>query len=328
MRASLRTLRPYAVVSAALAAVVVLTQLALVARAGVGWVVTDGRVGDELFGEACLVHLGPGELAPAGAERAAEELLAEARERWPALEPALVPRDGGRALRVFPRRGEDPPLRELTAAAARRGLDPGVLSLGPRFLETLDALARGEAALGPVELGWVLLPTPLAFALVALVARRRRAPRPEPRLGPRAAVAAGIAASLLLLWLAALLADVLDELGLQVREQPMVEALIASGGAARALFAFMAIVLAPLGEELFFRSFAFEYLRRERGLLAAHVVSGVLFAAIHLNPAGIPLYLLFAAVLGECWRRSGTLIVPAVAHAVLNAAAVAAHLAG
>jgi membrane protease YdiL (CAAX protease family) len=81
----------------------------------------------------------------------------------------------------------------------------------------------------------------------------------------------------------------------------------------------LAIVIAPLAEEFFFRGFLYGVLKRYAGGLPALVFTGVAFAVIHLHlPSILPLFLL-ACVLTLAYELSGSLLVPMAMHALFNA---------
>jgi membrane protease YdiL (CAAX protease family) len=81
----------------------------------------------------------------------------------------------------------------------------------------------------------------------------------------------------------------------------------------------LAIVIAPLAEEFFFRGFLYGVLKRYAGALPALLFTGVAFALIHLHvPSLLPLFLL-ACVLTLAYELSGSLLVPMAMHALFNA---------
>jgi membrane protease YdiL (CAAX protease family) len=81
----------------------------------------------------------------------------------------------------------------------------------------------------------------------------------------------------------------------------------------------LAVVIAPLAEEFFFRGFLYGVLKRYAGALPALVFTGVAFAVIHLHvPSLLPLFLL-ACVLTLAYELSGSLLVPMAMHALFNA---------
>jgi membrane protease YdiL (CAAX protease family) len=81
----------------------------------------------------------------------------------------------------------------------------------------------------------------------------------------------------------------------------------------------LAVVIAPLAEEFFFRGFLYGVLKRYAGPLPALVFTGVVFAVIHLHvPSLLPLFIL-ACVLTLAYEWSGSLLVPMTMHALFNA---------
>lgn len=84
-----------------------------------------------------------------------------------------------------------------------------------------------------------------------------------------------------------------------------------------------AILLAPLIEELVFRSLLFQSIRRKLGLWAAMVIQALVFAYIHLEVVGSPPAVVglvaLALWLAGSFHRTGSLVVPVVAHATYNA---------
>jgi membrane protease YdiL (CAAX protease family) len=100
---------------------------------------------------------------------------------------------------------------------------------------------------------------------------------------------------------------------------------VTEGGLTMWLAIAAAVVMAPLVEEVVFRGVFFQGLKRRIGLWPGALVSGALFAAIHVEVQQ-PLYtsgLLFLGVLfGWVMHRFGSLVVPLVAHATFNAVSV------
>lgn len=86
-----------------------------------------------------------------------------------------------------------------------------------------------------------------------------------------------------------------------------------------------AFVLAPIGEELFFRGILFRSLRDRHGFWAGGVGSAFAFGLIHFipgNPADAALLMIamFFTGLGLCYiyERRGTLVAPIAAHITFN----------
>jgi len=83
----------------------------------------------------------------------------------------------------------------------------------------------------------------------------------------------------------------------------------------------VAVAVAAIAEEAFFRRFMYGWLERRRGALIAIAVPALLFALIHLPIYGVvvlPLDLAAGALLG--WQRwaTGTWTAPAVTHLAAN----------
>nr|MBA3534562.1 CPBP family intramembrane metalloprotease [Ardenticatenales bacterium] len=65
-------------------------------------------------------------------------------------------------------------------------------------------------------------------------------------------------------------------------------------------------VLAPLVEEILFRGFLFGGLTRFTGPIQAALISGTLFAAIHLQPLAFPALFVLGVVLALLYHRTGS----------------------
>jgi membrane protease YdiL (CAAX protease family) len=81
----------------------------------------------------------------------------------------------------------------------------------------------------------------------------------------------------------------------------------------------LAVVIAPVAEELAFRGYLYGVIKRFFGAVPALVLSGILFALIHLNlPSFFPL-LVLGWVFALAYELSGSLLVPMTMHALFNA---------
>lgn len=87
----------------------------------------------------------------------------------------------------------------------------------------------------------------------------------------------------------------------------------------RIWFAFAAIVLAPVVEEVFFRGILYPYLKQRTRQSFALIVTSVLFAAIHFNVMIFIPLVFFGIVLALLYERTDSLITPIATHAVFNA---------
>jgi uncharacterized protein len=106
---------------------------------------------------------------------------------------------------------------------------------------------------------------------------------------------------------------------------------VTAGGVTTVLAVIAAVLMAPLIEEVVFRGVLFQGLKRRFGLWPAALISGLLFAIVHVEVQQ-PIYslaLLFLGVfLGWTMHRFGTLLVPLVAHATFNAISVGLTIVG
>ncbi len=91
----------------------------------------------------------------------------------------------------------------------------------------------------------------------------------------------------------------------------------------RLVFIFVAVVLAPVSEELLFRGIVLPALGRIWGMGAAIALSSALFALIHLHaPSLVPLFVLSIG-LSLAYVYSKSLLVPISMHMVFNAVSLA-----
>ncbi len=91
--------------------------------------------------------------------------------------------------------------------------------------------------------------------------------------------------------------------------------------------AVLAVIVAPVVEEVLFRGCVYPALRAIHGWRPALLVSAVLFGLVHAVPAVILPMVLFGLALGWLAERTGSLLAPIVAHAAFNGLTVATLLA-
>lgn len=104
------------------------------------------------------------------------------------------------------------------------------------------------------------------------------------------------------------------------KPQAMVEFFMQNSGIAPKLVVVaMAVVLAPLCEEILFRGYFYAVLKRFGGIWAATIVSALLFSAIHVDLAPMPALFLFGIFLVWIYEKSGSLKSPIFMHATFNA---------
>ena len=107
-----------------------------------------------------------------------------------------------------------------------------------------------------------------------------------------------------------------------VQQQLLQDAL--SGGTALLLVIVIAVVVAPITEEVIFRGVLFRSLADRFGAATGVVASATIFAVIHIEvlrsqPVALVGLFVIGAVLAEAYRRTGNLFVPMLGHAVFNA---------
>jgi uncharacterized protein len=114
-------------------------------------------------------------------------------------------------------------------------------------------------------------------------------------------------------------AKLLSHLNVTPEVQPAVEAMKNSAALLdRIVLGAVAIVLAPLGEEVLFRGILFPTIKRYGFPRIALWGTSLLFAAIHLNLLTfVPLFL-FAMLLALLYQHTGNLLAPITAHAMFN----------
>lgn len=102
-------------------------------------------------------------------------------------------------------------------------------------------------------------------------------------------------------------------------QQEMIEFLSSLQGAIPLLATALTVVLAaPFFEELLFRGTLLPFLARRWGWAPAILASGLLFGAIHLQPAGLPTLGTLGVVLGAAFRKGGGLGSAILVHALWN----------
>ena len=281
-----------------------------------------GLAGSEL-GEALGLPGGSTELEIDAERPVLEAIAAELEPRFGPVEVLDDPRGlrlpGGRAFEGI--------------AAARDAADERSLRIARFTLESplaslSSALTSGDPARTLRVLAILALPLPLVLAGLGGLQRRRLLRDRESPADAGNPWLIGLGMGLLALGLTLALDLALRDLGLEPREQPILVELIEQGGAAWIGLFLFAVVLAPLGEELFFRGYVFERLQGSTPDWLAFGLSAALFAGAHFNPSAIPIYLMLGLVLAWTLRSAGTVIAPIVAHAVYNGTALLVAILG
>jgi hypothetical protein len=105
-----------------------------------------------------------------------------------------------------------------------------------------------------------------------------------------------------------------------VREHALLRMLRELSAPWKALALFSGIVLAPVGEELFFRGLFQSVLRQATGRpWVAIVLTSVAFAWVHFSsPQNVPAIFALSVALGYNYERCGRLYPPILMHALFN----------
>lgn len=223
--------------------------------------------------------------------------------------------------------------RELQALARERGHEPGSFSMGTNLARVMGTRLLSDPA-AAVEALAALLPLALfcsagVLLLFGALLRRRLPPATaaaaagqNPLSAPRkAALGAGL--GLLLALVIQGLGLLAAQLGAPITEQPWLLEAFAAGGSRWWPVLAVVVFLAPLGEEVFFRGYLLPALAEPWGRSGAVLLSSAAFAAIHGHAAALPAYFVYGVGLALAARRTGSLMVPIVAHSVVNSLAVA-----
>lgn len=100
-----------------------------------------------------------------------------------------------------------------------------------------------------------------------------------------------------------------------------------TGGLATALAILLAVVIAPVTEEIIFRGVLFRALSDKLGMWPGAVLSAAVFAVIHFEvlfsqPLALMGLFTVGLLLAVAYHRTGSLVVPIVGHAVFNGVSV------
>ncbi len=208
---------------------------------------------------------------------------------------------------------------------------PNLLLLGIAGTDAVETVAVESAGLIVLNLvvGLVLQLAVFGVALLPLLA----AGRPYNRLlGPTrttwAMVAIGLASGIVV----AILAYTLNAIAVLVTgsEDPVEQQLLQdalAGGLPLVLVVILAVIVAPLVEEVIFRGVLFRALADRINLGVGLVLSSAIFALIHVEvvfsqPAALVGLFTVGLVLAVAYHLTGNLMVPILGHAVFNAISV------
>ncbi|MCF3651843.1 CPBP family intramembrane glutamic endopeptidase [Synoicihabitans lomoniglobus] len=121
----------------------------------------------------------------------------------------------------------------------------------------------------------------------------------------------------------------LESLGLSVEKQELVNIFAETDSPIVLIgMSFLAVVVAPLVEEVIFRAGLFRFLRTRLPRWAAFVLPAAIFGSLHGNlVAFMPLFML-GIVFAVAYERTGRISVPILAHALFNLNTILLLLAG
>ncbi len=89
----------------------------------------------------------------------------------------------------------------------------------------------------------------------------------------------------------------------------------------------LAVLIAPITEEIFYRGFLFGGLATWRGVVVGGLLSGLIFALAHLDVGSIIPFTIIGVVFAFVYHRSQSLFASVGAHVMFNAIAIAGTLA-
>jgi membrane protease YdiL (CAAX protease family) len=165
-----------------------------------------------------------------------------------------------------------------------------------------------------------------AGVIAGLLMLKQLAPGPKVRASILASALWAIGMAAVVLAGASALVWLQTSLGYPVEEQEaLVKAFNGSTGAGYASLVAAIVVLAPLGEELFFRRFVLMTLRAGCGVVVANLLTAWLFALVHMNPPAFLNYCWLGLATAFAYQRTGRLWVPIAIHAANNLTAVLAN---
>lgn len=128
----------------------------------------------------------------------------------------------------------------------------------------------------------------------------------------------GLGAWILMLIASFALSAALREIGIEPDQAELFSAVKDAPLSQFLLVLLAGAILAPIGEEIFFRGFLFTSLLKERGPAVAYAASSLLFAVVHLNLAALLPILVLGVGLAIARHVSRSLLAPIVAHSLNN----------
>lgn len=112
------------------------------------------------------------------------------------------------------------------------------------------------------------------------------------------------------------------------KAHPLLVAISQLSPAWQTLAATLAVLLAPVAEEVFFRGFLQSMLRRYAGPWPAVIIASCIFAGMHVTaePLSVAPLVVLGVALGYSYERTGRLLAPILMHCLFNAMFLADEL--
>ncbi len=121
----------------------------------------------------------------------------------------------------------------------------------------------------------------------------------------------------------------LERFGFSTESQEMVDLLLhPESPATVVIMIVLAVVVAPVTEELIFRAGLFRYLRTRLPRAWALALPAIVFGALHGNYVAFLPLVAFGVILSLAYERTGSILVPMVAHSLFNLNTILLVIAG
>jgi len=173
----------------------------------------------------------------------------------------------------------------------------------------------------------LLVPSLLAQALVfgvggaLLIRKRLMLLTVTPAWPALPAIGIGLAGGIVAFLASWSVSQLLELIGQPVTEQAWVSDLLRREEALLLLLPWLILIL-PVAEEIFFRGYMLRFLSERISFPAGFILSSLMFAIVHLNLSGFPVYLCIGAIFAAVYVKSSSLWAPATAHVSYNAIAI------
>lgn len=110
----------------------------------------------------------------------------------------------------------------------------------------------------------------------------------------------------------------LRQLEAQSPQVKLIESILQSSLLVKVLAIAIIAVVAPIGEEIFFRGFAYQGIKNRLGSKWGAVLSSLAFAALHTNIPAFVTYFILGLILVWLFQRTKSLTAPILAHSLNN----------